>query len=108
MPFLIFILQILIIIVVLVEDSLLVDDKVWVLEGVMAVMVAIVVIVVVVVLILVVGFALDADMEWEGDILDCAELTTVVQMLVLQTEEIPLPPPIYIHRNFLVKKMLVL
>lgn len=77
----------------LVEDSLLVDDKVWVLEGVMAIRV-IVVIVAFVVIILVVGFALDADMEWEGDILDCAELTTVVQVLVLQTKEIPLPPPI--------------
>lgn len=83
----------LLIVVVEVEDSLLVDNKIRVLMRVLLVATSVVVVVIVLV-VLVVGFALDADMEWEGDILDCAELTAIVQVLVLQTEKVPLPPPI--------------
>lgn len=101
MTILIAILQLLIVVVV-VEDSLLVDNKIRVLMWVLLVATSVIVVgfVLVVLVVLVVGFALDADVEWEGDILDCAELTAIVQVLVLQTEKVPLPPPIaFIERT---------
>src|SRR5690349_14532473 len=83
----------LLIAVVEVEDSLLMNNKIRVLMWVLLVNTPVIVAVIVLV-VLVVGFALDTNVEWEGDILDCTELTTIVQVFVLQTEKVPLPPPI--------------
>src|SRR5690349_18801123 len=92
MTMLVTILQLLIAVVEM-EDSLLVDNKIRVLMWVLLVATSVIVAVIILV-VLVVGFALDADVEWKGDILDGAELTAIVQVLVLQTEKVPLPPPI--------------
>lgn len=39
----------------------------------------------------VISLSLDTDMERQGDVFDGTELSTVVQMLVLQSEKVPLP-----------------
>lgn len=57
----------------------------------LALLSAVVVLLVVVIVFVVVGFALDTDVERQGDVLDGTELSTVVQMLVLQAEKVPLP-----------------
>jgi len=42
---------------------------------------------------IIIRLTLDANMEWERNVLDGTELTTVVQMFILQSEEVPLPTP---------------
>lgn len=39
----------------------------------------------------VISLALDMDMKRQGNVFDGTELSTVIQMLVLQAEKIPLP-----------------
>lgn len=39
----------------------------------------------------VISLSLDTDMERQGNVFDGTELSTVVQMLVLQSEKVPLP-----------------